>query len=117
MLTTARAIIDRRTGKFDPNRFQDRYQEALRALIEAKMKGLPVKPQAVQTPAPVVDLMAALKRSLAQETPAAKVAPPHRRAKATPDRRQRALLLPVRGGRDKKRDEPGTAATRGRKKA
>ena len=117
MLTIARAIIDQRTGKFDPNRFQDRYQEALRALIEAKMKGLPVKPQAVQTPAPVVDLMAALKRSLARETPAAKGATPGKRAKAAPDRRQRALLLPVAGGRGKKRDEPATAATRGRKKA
>jgi hypothetical protein len=40
----------------------------LRELIEAKMRGRPIKPQAVQTPAPVVDLMAAPKRSLAQET-------------------------------------------------
>jgi len=117
MLAIARTIIERRTSKFDPSKFRDRYQEALRELIEAKMKGLPIKPQTVQTPAPVVDLMAALKRSLVQETPAAKVAPPKRRAKATPNRRQGALLLPVRGGRDEKRDEPATAATRGRKKA
>ena len=117
MLAIARTIIERRTSKFDPSKFRDRYQEALRELIEAKMKGLPIKPQTVQKPAPVVDLMAALKRSLVQETPAAKVAPPKRRAKATPNRRQGALLLPVRGGRDEKRDEPATAATRGRKKA
>ena len=39
MLAIARAIIDPRTGKFDPSRFRDRYQETLRELIEAKMKG------------------------------------------------------------------------------
>jgi hypothetical protein len=38
---------------------------ARRLLIKAKMKGLPIKPPAVQTPAPVVYRMTALKRSLA----------------------------------------------------
>jgi DNA end-binding protein Ku len=119
MLAIAGAIINQRTGKFDPSRFRDRYQEALRELIEAKVKGLPVKPREVSAPAPVIDLMAALKRSLVQEPPAAKVAK-GRRAKAAPDRRQRALLLPVSGGREKKEEratEPATVATRGRKKA
>jgi hypothetical protein len=31
------------------------------------MKGLPIKPREVSAPAPVIDLMAALKRSLVQE--------------------------------------------------
>jgi hypothetical protein len=44
MVAIARAIIVRRTDKFDPSTYRDRYQEALRALIEAKMKGLPIKP-------------------------------------------------------------------------
>jgi hypothetical protein len=42
--------------------FNDRYQEALQQLIEAKTKGLTIKPRAVSTPSPVIDLMAALKR-------------------------------------------------------
>ena len=120
MLAIARAIIGQRTGKFDPSRFRDRYQESLRELIEAKMKGLPIKPREVSTPAPVIDLMAALKRSLVQEPPTTKAAKTKKRAQAAPDRRQRALLLPVLGGRKKKEEratEPATVATRGRKKA
>jgi non-homologous end joining protein Ku len=42
----------------------------LRELIEAKMKGVAIKLGAVSVPPPVIDLMAALKRSLAQEIPA-----------------------------------------------
>jgi DNA end-binding protein Ku len=119
MLAITGAIIKQRTGKFDPSRFRDRYQEALRELIEAKMKGLPIKPLEVSAPAPVIDLMAALKRSLMQEPPAARGSKA-KRAKSAPDRRQRALLLPVPGGRRKKggrATEPATVATRGRKKA
>jgi DNA end-binding protein Ku len=117
MLAIGRAIIERRTGKFDPSKFRDRYQEALREVIEAKMKGLPIKPREVSAPAPVIDLMAALKRSLAQEIPTARGATPRKRAKAATDRRQTALLLPVAGGREKKKEEPAAAATRRRKKA
>ena len=59
MLAIARAIIGQRTGKFDPSTFRDRYQEALREVIEAKMKGVAIKPREVSTPAPLIDLMAA----------------------------------------------------------
>ena len=91
-------------------------QESLRELIEAKVKGLPIKLREISTPAPVIDLMAALKRSLVQEPPAAKATKTKKRAKAAPDRRQRAFLLPVSGGR-KEKMKPATVATRGRKKA
>ena len=63
----AAMIIKRKTGAFDPATFRDRYQEALRELIEAKIKGLPVKAGPAIQPPQVLDLMAALKRSLAQE--------------------------------------------------
>jgi DNA end-binding protein Ku len=70
MVAIAGAIIKQRTGTFDPGTYRDRYQEALRELIEAKMKGVAIKSRAVSAPPPVIDLMAALKRSLAHETPA-----------------------------------------------
>ena len=46
--------------------------------------------------------MAALKRSLGQKAPAVKGARARKGSKAAPDRRQRALLLPVSGGGRKK---------------
>jgi DNA end-binding protein Ku len=114
MVAIAGAIIKQRTRKFDPSAFRDRYQDALRELIEAKMKGLTIKPRAARTPAPVIDLMVALKRSLAQETPAAKrAATKSRSTKAKPDRRQAALLLPLTGGQ-KRQIEPATTPSVGR---
>jgi DNA end-binding protein Ku len=120
MLAIARAIIAQRIAKFDPSKFRDRYQEALQELVEAKMMGVAIKPRAVATPAPVIDLMAALKRSLTQEAPTAKGAVAKKRTKAAPNRRQGALLLPVSGGRktqEKPTTEPATVAGKQRKKA
>jgi hypothetical protein len=102
--------------------FRDRYQEALQQLIEPKMKGLAIRPRAISTPPPVIDLMAALKRSLAEEAPTPKrtAASRERRTKAAPDRRQAGLLLPLSGGRERKGEQPAEAdkiGTRRRRKA
>ena len=65
MIAIAEKIIEQQEGPFDPSQFVDRYEAALKALIEAKQKGH--KPARVTEPddTNVVDLMAALRASLA----------------------------------------------------
>jgi DNA end-binding protein Ku len=86
--------------------------------LDAEMvKGLTIKPRAVSTPSPVIDLMAALKRSLAQEpsAPEQRMAKT-KRAKQTPDRRQPALLLPLAGDHKTKQRPAGESAVTSIKK-
>jgi DNA end-binding protein Ku len=117
MVAIAGAIIRQRTGNFDPSIYHDRYQEALRELIEAKMKGVTTEPRAVSTPPPVIDLMAALKRSLAQEPSAPEQRTAKRkRTKQAADRRQPALLLPLTGARKGKQQPSADPAVASIKK-
>jgi DNA end-binding protein Ku len=65
MLQIAEKIISQQEAKFDPRRFKDRYEDALRELIARKKKGQPIvaeEPEAKDEK--VVDLMAALRNSL-----------------------------------------------------
>src|SRR6201999_1070519 len=81
MIAIAEKIIEQQEGPFDPSQFVDRYEEALKALIEDKKKGH--KPAKVAEPEDtnVVDLMAALRASLNAKDKAAKAKPAKAAAK------------------------------------
>ena len=65
MLSIAEKIIAQQEGDFDPSHFKDRYEDALRALIERKKKGKPIEAEAPEAKdEKVVDLMEALRNSL-----------------------------------------------------
>ena len=65
MISIAEKIIEQQEGPFDPSQFVDRYEEALKALIAEKKKGHKVAKVAEPDDTNVVDLMAALRASLA----------------------------------------------------
>jgi DNA end-binding protein Ku len=84
MTDLAAHIIDKKKGKFDPSKFDDRYEDALLALIKAKQSGKkPPIVSAAEPPSNVVNLFDALKKSLASEggTPA-KARPAPRKSSA-----------------------------------
>jgi DNA end-binding protein Ku len=68
LLDLAATLIEKKSGEFNASEYHDRYVDALKELIERKKKGATIETEE-ETPAPsrganVVDLMAALKRSL-----------------------------------------------------
>jgi DNA end-binding protein Ku len=66
-LGLAKQLLDAYTRPFEISEFKDHYEEALRELVEAKIKNLPVpEPETEKKPPKVVDLMEALRRSLAK---------------------------------------------------
>jgi DNA end-binding protein Ku len=69
MVDLALRIIEQKSGRFDPKELAgDRYQKALRQLVEQKVKGeKPVISKAAE-PAKVINLMDALRRSLEAES-------------------------------------------------
>jgi DNA end-binding protein Ku len=69
MLDLAKHIIATKTGSFDPAQFTDRYEAALKAVIQAKIAGEALPAPAKAKAAPVIDLMTALKRSAAEAKP------------------------------------------------
>ena len=104
LLDLAQSLIDKKAGDFDASTFQNRYIDALKALIAEKQKKKGkriIQDDSADTPAKgsnVIDLMAALKKSLdaGDRTPASKPAakkaktPATKKAPAKPAARKRA---------------------------
>ncbi len=67
-LALAEELIKRKSGKFDPEKFKDEYEVALRALVDAKVQHAPV-PHDEPAPATgkVINLMDALRKSVERD--------------------------------------------------
>jgi len=89
MIELASHILDTKAAHFDPGKFKDAYEDALKALVRRKASGKPIKAaESEQRPSNVVSLMDALKASLkkgAAKRPARR-ATPHRRSTKKPQR-------------------------------
>jgi DNA end-binding protein Ku len=67
----AQQLIQSLAAPFDPQKYRDQFQDNVRALIAAKLAGKEVTEVAQPHMAPVIDLMEALKKSLAEKPAAA----------------------------------------------
>jgi DNA end-binding protein Ku len=86
-LAMATQLVESLVGDFDPADYENQYRNDLRAMLEAKLEGKEIAAPEPAPEAPVVDLMEALKQSVAQaqqgkDQPAPKKKPASGRKKA-----------------------------------
>lgn len=128
MIGLAKQLVERQTEDYDPADLEDRYETRLRGMLDAKIKGEGVRTEA--TPAlldsNVIDLMAALRKSLGAPLPSVgeKPAPARKSSKKTAEpgvRTQAAFKLPLKGGKQaveaKAEPVPAAKTNGGKRKA
>ena len=67
MLDLAKHIVETKKAHFEPARFEDRYEEALKDLLKKKQSGQKIEAPREREPSKVVNLMDALRRSVETE--------------------------------------------------
>jgi len=96
MLDLAKHIVNQKSGRFEPEKFEDHYETALTELINQKRAGKPITPKDKPAATNVVNLMEALRRSVGQEAAPAKAGKPAKKPrKATAG--QKEMLMPIAG--------------------
>jgi DNA end-binding protein Ku len=73
-LAMAKMLISSLEADFEPQKYHDAYRENLQQMIEAKIEGKKVVETPIPQVAPVIDIMEALKKSLAEKRKPAQVA-------------------------------------------
>jgi DNA end-binding protein Ku len=110
MLDLAKHIVNQKTADFELEKFEDHYEEALTELINAKRNGRTISAKPRPRADNVVNLMDALKQSIASEAPKGKKA---RKASAG----QKEMLLPIEGKSPAAKKAAKPERTSGRRKA
>jgi DNA end-binding protein Ku len=99
MLELASHIVETKSGHFEPEKFEDQYEDALKELLKKKQAGEKIEAPKERAPAKVINLMDALRRSWKQRVAAVSAGNPtatqrmsgHRRKPVDyPDRRRPA---------------------------
>jgi DNA end-binding protein Ku len=107
MLDLAKHIVNQKSGRFEPDKFEDHYENALVELINQKRAGKPITPKERPATGNVVDLMEALRRSVGKSTKK-----PRKAASG-----QKEMLMPIEGKKAKEAPAKKAAARPQRKSA
>ena len=105
MLDLAVHIVESKKGEFEPEKFEDEYDNALKKLLRKKQKGERIERPKAPSRTNVVNLMDALRRSVAQEKRAPASAKKGRKRIAG----QTEMLLPITGKKGKEATAKPTA--------
>jgi DNA end-binding protein Ku len=92
MLDLAKHIVNQKSGRFEPEKFEDHYETALVDLLNAKRAGKPIAAKARPRGENVVDLMDALRRSIGGAAPEKASKKPRKAAAG-----QKEMLMPIEG--------------------
>ena len=115
MLDLAIHIVDTKRGKFEPEKFEDHYENALKELLRKKQKGEKIERPREPARTNVVNLMEALRQSVKA---AGGKQPSATQAQAKEGKKriegQREMLLPIPGKKDKEAAAKSTARPSGR---
>ncbi len=117
MLDLAKHIVNQKSGRFEPDKFEDQYETALVDLINQKRSGKPIVPKERPRGENVVDLMEALRKSVggagSESKGSKKGAKKPRKAAAG----QKEMLMPIAGKKPAKETAAKPAAKPQRKSA
>jgi DNA end-binding protein Ku len=97
MLDLARHIVNQKSGRFEPDKFEDQYEAALIDLINQKRAGKPIRPKERPRGENVVDLMEALRRSVGGAAAEAKAPKKSAKQPRKAAAGQKEMLMPIAG--------------------
>jgi DNA end-binding protein Ku len=99
MLELATHIVETKLGKFEPEKFEDEYEDALKELLRKKQSGEKIEQPKERAPSNVINLMDALRNSLKTEDGRPSARPAKKGRKRIEG--QREMLLPIPGKKGK----------------
>jgi len=117
MMDLAKHIVETKTGHFEPEKFKDHYETALKELVEKKMKGIKIEaPPERDEPTKVINLMDALRRSVRSEQQQTGRKQPAKRGRKRVEG-QKEMLFPIAGKKAAKEVARKSTRAAGRRKA
>jgi len=114
MMDLAKHIVVTKSGHFEPDKFDDHYEAALRELIEKKSKGIKIEAPKERASSKIINLMDALRRSAQSEQAGRKTQAKSKRKRIEG---QREMLLSIPGKKAAKEEAKRPARSTGKRKA